>query len=133
MVPLWLNESLKVKGRILPLVHTMLEDGEWHLDQFPENADMVKGMTQDYMGPMKAFIPGELQRILERTGMRVLRCGGVGSLTGFMEKESIERILDDDDLFQQFLDLCEIYDRELLPDGPGTRQRAGLIAVAERG
>jgi ubiquinone/menaquinone biosynthesis C-methylase UbiE len=133
MVPIWLNASLKVKGKILPLVHAMLEHGEWHLDQFPENADMVKGMTQDYMGPLKAFLPGELRDILEDAGMCVLRCGGLGSLTAFLEKETLDRVQGDNDLFQQFLDLCEIYDGEYLPDGPGTRQRAGLIAVAERG
>ena len=43
-----------------------------------------------------------------------------------------EQDLGDEVLFEQFLDLCERFDREILPDGPGTRQRAGLIAVAER-
>jgi hypothetical protein len=36
----------------------------------------------------------------------------------------------DEALFAAFLDLGERFDREVLPDGPGTRQRAGLIAVA---
>jgi hypothetical protein len=35
-------------------------------------------------------------------------------------------------LFNEFCDLCERYDREVLPEGPGTSARAGLIAVAQR-
>jgi hypothetical protein len=44
--------------------------------------------------------------------------------------EVVERVCQDQTLFQDFLDLCERFDREVLPEGPGTRQRAGLIAVA---
>jgi uncharacterized Tic20 family protein len=52
----------------------------------------------------------------------------------FMDEQSseaIEAVLKDEHQFQKFLDYCEYYDLEVLPDGPGTRQRAGLIAVAE--
>ena len=34
---------------------------------------------------------------------------------------------------QDFVDLCERFDLEVLPDGPGSKQRAGLIAVAVPG
>ncbi len=70
--------------------------------------------------------------MLEETGMRVLRCGGVGSLAGLCEHEVLAYVLRNEPLLPPFLDLCEYYDREVLPDGPGTRQRAGLLAVAER-
>ena len=40
-------------------------------------------------------------------------------------------MLKEETLFQEFLELCERFDREILPEGLGTR-RAGLIAVAER-
>ena len=64
--------------------------------------------------------------------MRVLRVGGLGSLANLCGKETVERVLKNEDLFQEFLDLCEYFDREILPHGPGTRQRSGMIAVAER-
>jgi hypothetical protein len=41
-------------------------------------------------------------------------------------------VLNDNALLDEFLNLCERFDQEILPDGPGTKQRAGLIAVAER-
>jgi hypothetical protein len=34
-------------------------------------------------------------------------------------------------LFEEFVDLCERFDREILPEGPGTCMRAGLLSVAE--
>lgn len=88
-------------------------------------------ITVTHRRRVTAFLPGELRAILERAGMRVLRCGGLGSLAYLCRPETIERVVGNDALFGKFLDLCDRFDREVLPDGPGTRQRAGLIAVAE--
>ena len=63
--------------------------------------------------------------------MRVLRPGALGSLAYLCGGETVKRVLEHESLFQEFLDLCEHFDREVLPDGPGTRERAGLITVAE--
>ena len=65
-------------------------------------------------------------------GMNVLRCGGLGSLTSLYGQETVDQVLGDKDLLPAFLDIVEHFDREILTGGPGTRQRAGLIAVAER-
>jgi SAM-dependent methyltransferase len=132
MVPIWAGASLAVAGRFPPAVYAMAERGEWHQEQFPENPLLAKGMTQDYMGAFKAFLPGELRGLLEAAGLRVLRVGGLGSLAFLCGQDTVERVLADEDLFEEFVDICERYDREILPGGPGTRQRAGLIAVAER-
>jgi SAM-dependent methyltransferase len=132
MVPVWAGASLAVVGRFPPAVYAMLEQGEWYQEQSPENPLLAKGMTQDYMGAFKAFLPGELRGLLEAAGLRVLRVGGLGSLAFLCGQDTVERVLTDEDLFEEFVDLCERYDRDILPGGPGTRQRAGLIAVAKR-
>jgi len=133
MIPVWVSASVKVAGRILPAVEAMFERGEWHQEQFPENPLLSKGVTQDYFPGFRAFLPGELQAILEEAGMRVLRCGGLGTLANFCGPEAVEQVCQDEALFQDFVDLCERFDLEVLPEGPGTRQRAGLIAVAAPG
>jgi hypothetical protein len=130
MIPIWISASVKVAGRILPAVEAMFDRGEWHQEQFPDNSLLSKGVTQDYFPGFSAFLPGELRAILEEAGMRVLRCGGLGTLANFCGQEAVEQAHQDEALFQDFVDLCERFDREVLPDGPGTRQRAGLIAVA---
>ncbi len=130
MIPIWVSASVKVAGRILPAVGAMFDRGEWHQEQFPENPLLSKGVTQDYFPGFRAFLPGELRTLLEEAGMRVLRCGGLGTLANFCGPEAVEQVCQDEALFQDFVDLCERFDREVLPNGPGTRQRAGLIAVA---
>jgi len=130
MIPIWISASVKVAGRILPAVEAMFDRGEWHQEQFPDNPLLSKGVTQDYFPGFSAFLPGELRAILEEAGMRVLRCGGLGTLANLCGPEAVEQVCLNGALFQDFVDLCERFDREVLPDGPGTRQRAGLIAVA---
>jgi SAM-dependent methyltransferase len=130
MIPIWVSASVKVAGRILPAVEAMFERGEWHQKQFPENPSLSKGVTQDHFPGFRAFLPEELQTLLEGAGMRVLRCGGLGTLANFCGPEAVEQVCQDVALFQDFVDLCEWFDGEVLPDGPGTKQRAGLIAVA---
>jgi ubiquinone/menaquinone biosynthesis C-methylase UbiE len=132
MVPIWAASSLATAGHLVPAVYAMLDQGEWHQEQFPENAKMTQGLTQDYFGAFKAFLPSELRSHLERAGMRVLRVGGLGSLANLCGRETVEQALRDEAVFQKFLELCERFDKEILPNGPGTRERAGLLAVAER-
>jgi SAM-dependent methyltransferase len=128
----WVGASLVKTGQIGPAALAMMDRGEWHQDQFPGSGVLAEGMTQNYMGALKAFLPGELTTILEESGMQALRCGGLGSLAGFCGPEVLAQVAKDDDLFQSFLDICEKFDAEILPCGPGTRLRAGLIAAACR-
>lgn len=51
MVSCWVTASLEAAGRFLPAVYAMLDRGEWHQEQFPQNAALAKGLTQDYFGP----------------------------------------------------------------------------------
>lgn len=131
MVNVWIAEGFRMTGGFVDAIYPMLERGEWYQDQFPENKILSKGCAQDYFGVFKAFLPDELRKILKQAGMKVLRCGGLGSLAFFCGQETVEQVVKDKSLLNAFLDLCERFDREILPDGPGTRQRAGLIAVAE--
>lgn len=131
MIEVLCSVGLRVTGRFVDALFAMWERGEWYQGQFPDNPVLSKGMTQDYFGALKAFLPGELRGILETAGMRVLRCGGLGSLALLCGQETVERVLQDEELFSRFVDLCDRFDKEILPDGPGTRQRAGLFAVAE--
>jgi len=130
MIPIWVSASVKVAGLLLPAVGAMFDRGEWHQEQFPDNPLLSKGVTQDYFPGFRAFLPGELRALLEGAGMQVLRCGGLGTLANLCGSEAVEQVCLNEAPFQEFLDLCERFDGEVLPNGPGTRQRAGLIAVA---
>ena len=47
-------------------------------------------------------------------------------------EDTVQQVLGNEALTEEFLDICEYYDAHILPEGPETRQRAGLIAIAER-
>lgn len=132
MTATWASTSLLKTGQLGPAVEAMMDRGEWHQEQFAENKVLAEGLTQNYLGAMKAFLPGELKRILEGEGMQVLRCGGLGTLARLCDPEALLRARSVGPVFESFLSMCEQFDKEILPDGPGTSQRAGLIVVAER-
>ncbi len=132
MTAVWAQASFSVAKEILPAVYAMLDTGTWHQDQFPRNPEITKGNTQDYFVPFRAFFPWELRELLEGAGMTVLRVGGIGSLANLCGKKMVDEVLKDEGLLEAFVDLCERFDKEALPNGPGTRDRAGLISVAEK-
>ena len=132
LIPIFVSASIHLSGSVMPAARSMFDRGEWHQDQFPDNPLLSKGMTQDYCGPLKAFTPDELRAILEKEGMRVTRCGGMGTLANLCGNETVQKALADKTLFEEFVELCEQYDQRILPGGTGTRQRAGLIAVGLR-
>lgn len=124
--------SLAVSGGFMRAVESFFERGEWHQDEYDDNYLLAEGITQNYFGAFKAFTPQLLRNILENAGMRVLRCGGLGSLSCLCGWENIAAHFENSaDLFEEFLDLCERFDAKIMPDGPGTYHRAGVIAVAE--
>jgi SAM-dependent methyltransferase len=126
MIPVWLADSVRLLGQIAPADIEMFETGFWHQDQYPTNYQLVP----DYLGALKAYLPSELEQRLEANGMKILVLRGLGSLANLCE-DVVPQILDDPALLEEFLDLCERFDRDIMPGGPGTCQRAGLLAVAE--
>lgn len=132
MIPSWVDTTIQALDRFSKATDDMVYQGRWHQEQYSENALLSKGATDDYLGAINAFVPKQLKQILERIGMQVLRCGGLGSLASQCRPETIRRIIEKKELLEKFLEICEYYDREVLEEGPGTRQRAGLIAVAEK-
>ena len=122
-------ESLAVLEKFPRAVYAMIERGQWHYEQYPENTQLTGG----YFGALKASLPQEIRQLFaQKGGWQVLHCGGLGSLANLCGQETIERVLGDKTLLEEFLTLCELFDNEIPVDGPGTRQRAGLIAVTER-
>jgi SAM-dependent methyltransferase len=131
MIPVFIGSSISDAGKLLPAVQSMFNNGQWHQDEFPSNAELTKRNTGGRFAPLKAFLPGDLKAVLEQAGMRVLRVGGLGSLAYLCGADVVRKAAANADVWNEFLNLCDRFDAEILPDGPGTQDRAGLIAVAE--
>ena len=87
---------------------------------------------QPVSADIRAFLPAELKSQLEAQGMTVLRAGGLGSLAHLCGANFVDGVLASPDRVEPFLDECDRFDRDILPDGPGTYDDTGLIAVARR-
>lgn len=125
MVPTWIKYSVRAAQRILPAVHEMIRSGSWHKDQFPDNALIYPRVCD--IETLKAFDPDELRALLLANGMTVDTVRSIGSLTHLLLPHGSPAVPDAD-----LVELCETYDRTVLPAGPGSFRRAGLLAVAHR-
>lgn len=118
--------------KFIPAAYSMFNEGLWHTYQFSENAELVKGCTNDYLGPIKAFTIEELRSIFEDEGMRIDRLTSIGSLSNHCGKEFIDSIMSNNKLFEEFIELCDRYDKEICNNSIGSAQRAGIIIVASK-
>ena len=128
MIPLWVAATFPKFKKIVPAVKSMIKDGFWHYDQHSHNKKIVPG----YFGTLKAFLPSELAALIKANGFNVKTCRALGSLANLAGKDTVDFVKQNQRAMETFLDLCEDFDQNIMPCGPGTKQRAGLIAIAER-
>lgn len=131
LLPFWLQASFELCGGVLPAVGDLMERRIWDPDLHPENRALSARLCGGYLGPIRSYLPDELKRAIEARGMRVVRIGGIGTLSYLYGPRLMRDIEERPDYLEPFLELCDHFDRELMVDGPGTRHRAGLIATAQ--
>lgn len=134
MTATWLNYSLSKLNRIHPSVMDMMKTGYFSKGNY-NDADELTAIAE-----LKAYDVDELRDILRENKMNVLECRSIGSLTHLYLMhlyrqydadtvcEKINAISTDKD----FLNLCDYYDRKVMPDGMGSFRRAGIFAIAEK-
>jgi SAM-dependent methyltransferase len=93
----------------------------------------VKRELGEPLEGVRGFTAADLRRAIEAEGLTVARAGGIGSLASLCGPEHLRALAAAAARFQAFLDRCEAFDRDVLPDGPGTPDDTGLLAIAERG
>lgn len=116
----------------IPAIYEMFNKGFWHTNQYEENKNLVKGCTNDYLGPIKAFLPQEIKQIFEDNGMKIERLTSIGSLTNYCGKDFLEKLFEKPKLYDEFVELCDRFDKEICPNSIGSNQRAGIIIVASK-
>lgn len=133
MTATWLNYSMTKLGRIHPSVKAMMTEGYFNKADY-DDAEQLTSISE-----LKAYTTDELTGILEANGMNVLECRSIGSLTHLYlfhlyrqnenvdVHEKINNISSDD----EFLELCDYYDKYVMPNGMGSFRRAGIFAIAE--
>ena len=134
MTATWLNYSLSKLNRIHPSVKRMMETGYFCKSDY----DDADGLTD--INEFKAYGVEELKGVLQENGMNILECRSIGSLTQMyllhlyrrypaeIVHEKINEISND----AQFLEMCDHFDRHVMPEGMGSFRRAGVFAIAEK-
>lgn len=134
MTATWLNYSLTKLNRIHPSVRDMMETGYFCKADY-EDAD---GLTS--IAELKAYDVGELSGILKENGMKVLECRSIGSLTHLYlmhlyrenTAEDVHEKINAVSADKEFLEICDFYDKHVMPGGMGSFRRAGIFAAAEK-
>jgi hypothetical protein len=106
----------------------MFDRGYWHYEEHAQNREIV----DPYFGTIQAYTPETLSALVADCGFDILRCTGIGSLANLCGRAVWETIQEKPALMQEFLTLSDRFDKEIMPGGPGTQQRAGLILVGQR-
>lgn len=134
MTATWLNYSLTKLNRIHPSVKAMMTTGYFSKSDY-EDADQLTSISE-----LKAYDVAELSESLRNNGMNVVECRSIGSLTHLYlmhlyrqypaeeVHDRINAISNDKD----FLEICDYYDKNVMPEGMGSFRRAGIFAVAEK-
>ncbi|HEY0255616.1 MAG TPA: hypothetical protein VGC41_29000, partial [Kofleriaceae bacterium] len=103
-----------------PAVAEMMASGRWDATQFPDNALIYPDVCD--IVSFKAFDVDELAAaIAKHMDVRVAR--SIGSLTQLLALHGSPEVSPE---------LCEQFDIEVMPRGPGSFRRAGVMVVATR-
>ena len=134
MVATWLNYSLSKLNCIHPSVIDMMTTGYFNKSNY-EDADVLTSISE-----LKAYDAHELRDVLEEHGLNVIECRSIGSLTHLYlmhlyrqyPAEIVNEKMNTISANKDFLEICDYYDKNVMPDGMGSFERAGIFAIAEK-
>ena len=134
MTATWLNYSLTKLKRIHPAVKDMMETGYFSKANY-DDAEELTAITE-----LKAYDVDELRDVLCKNGMSVLECHSIGSLTHLYllhlyrqnTAEKVHKKINEISTDKEFLEICDYYDKYVMPNGIGSFRRAGIFAIAEK-
>ncbi len=116
------------------ILKDMMQTGYFSKDNYDDAGELTT------ISELKAYGIDELRHALEKNGMKVLECRSIGSLTHLYLTHLYRQNAADDvhkkinaiSADKDFLELCDDFDRYVMPDGMGSFRRAGIFAAAEK-
>lgn len=133
MTATWLNYSMETLGYIHPCVTDMMVTGYFSKKKYPD----AEGLTS--ISDFKAYGIEELREVLTSNSMKVLECRSISSLTQLYlmhlyrqyPAEDVTKKINAISADKDFLNICDYFDKYVMPNGMGSFNRAGLFAIAE--
>jgi len=125
IVPLGVPFDVKHYRR-LNTVHQVFDTGTL------EVTEELRRLQPSIMPSWHAFMPDELAAMLEDEGCRPVRASAPGALACLVEPETLREILDEPDLYEEYLEFEERYDASPFVRGIACPGGSGLLVTAQK-
>lgn len=114
-------------------IQSFLEKGNWdHPEKLQKIENRISFLNQYIFPPLHAFLPKELMDMVIEQNFRPIRVMATGTLARLLKTKTLQRIINNQKAYQQFLGICQEYDSQFEVLGVGARSASGLLVVAER-
>lgn len=132
-LPVVIEMELKLR-KSLTISWDFFRKGNWEHPQFFQAwEDRISFLSRFVFPPFHAFLPEELIDIVLEAGFNPRRVVATGSLARLLPPRTLKKIVKDQVLYQDFLELSSLYDAQFEVLGVGSRLASGLLLVAEKG
>lgn len=114
-------------------IRSYLEKGNWdHPEKLQQIEKKISFLNRYIFPPLHAFLPKELMDMIIEQNFRPIRAMATGTLARLLKTKTLQRIVNNQKTYQQFLGICQEYDSQFEVLGVGARSASGLLVVAER-
>lgn len=117
----------------LNYVRSFLEKGNWdHPEKLQQIESRIPFLSRYLFPPFHAFLPKELIDLVVEQNFKLDRIVATGTLARLLKTKTLQRIVNNQKAYQQFLEICQEYDSQFEVLGVGARSASGLLVIAER-
>ncbi len=120
-------------NRSLQIARTFLKTGNWdHPGLLEKFENRIPFFSRFIFPPLHAFTPEEIADAIMERGFEIKRVSATGTLARLVPPRALRRILKNQQLTEEFLELSRQYDSRFEVQGIGSRVASGLLIVARR-
>ena len=124
-LPLWVSGDITVLGEF-HTAHRLLREGVFELDE------RVYSAYPQMIPDVYFFHPDEIQALLRARGCEIVHISAPGGLARLVSDEAMEKIIADEKLYHQFLELERVYSRSPYALAVGHRTAGNLLVTARK-
>lgn len=109
------------------------ESGNWDRPSFFEAVEeRIPFFSRFLFPPLHAFTPQEIIDLITDNGLRIRRCVATGTLARLLSPAIRKKLIRNQELYQEFLDLSRRYDAQFEVLGVGCKVASGFLLVGEK-
>ncbi len=112
---------------------SFLKEGNWdHPQKLQQIEKRFSFLNRYIFPPLHAFLPKELIDIIIQQNFQPVRITATGTLARLLKTKTLRRMVNNQKIYRQFLEICQEYDSQFEVLGIGAGSASGLLLIAER-